>query len=94
VIFNALEEVGGETVVGIHKDQYVSFGMFGALIALDTDVASGGGENRKMGKGFDKRLGFRDCLVVRLPINDDDLEVVKSLGGEIPQELGKIFGFV
>ena len=44
-IFDTLEEVRGEAVVGVGEEEDVGFGVFSTKIALGADVAARGGEN-------------------------------------------------
>lgn len=47
-----------------------------------------------MGEASSKELGFGNCLIPRVSINDKDFEVAKSLRGEVFQQVGEIFDLV
>lgn len=53
-------------------------------------MAAGGGKEGKRGEFGEKGVCFGNCLVLRMTIHDDDLEVLISLAGEVAKEAWEI----
>lgn len=49
-IFNSLQKIGGQAIVGIHKDENIGASVFGTQITLGADVTAGGVENGEFGQ--------------------------------------------
>lgn len=83
VVVDAFEEIEGEAIVGIHKDEIVTTTFGSPEVTLDGDVAALGSHESERGEHFFVGRGFGYGLIGRFRVYDDHFEVAERLFDEV-----------
>ena len=69
----------GKSIVGVVEEKIGAFACFTTHIPLDRDISDFAMENGKRRKQFLELVGIFDSFIFGISVNNNDLEVLKSL---------------